>query len=273
MTSKAKGDHRYDRQLELFGREGQAKLEAARVAVLGLGGLGSHVCQQLAYLGVREFVLADHDDVEVTNLNRLIGATPADVDTSKIDVAVRTIMAVQPDAAIQPIDTKLPDRRIDSALDGCDLIMGCFDNDYPRLLATGLASERGIVYIDTASGIEVEPLFYGGHVLVAGDAPGCLHCFRELDQNEIRRAQLTEEQLEVEAKIYGIPVERLRGTGPSVVTLNGVVASIATTEAMAWLTGLRAPHKLQKYYANYGTVRQSGDAPIPDCFYCAQWVR
>jgi hypothetical protein len=183
------------------------------------------------------------------------------------------IMAVQPQSNIVRIDAKLPNVRIDSALDDVDLIMGCFDNDYPRLLTTARASERKTVYIDAASGIDVESLFYGGRVLVAGESAGCLYCLGELDQNEIRRAQLTAEQLQVEADIYGVPIEQLSGTGPSVVTLNGVVASIATTEAMAVLTGLRRGHKLHKYLANFGVVRQSGDLPSPDCFYCTQWAR
>jgi molybdopterin-synthase adenylyltransferase len=272
MDATARADHRYDRQLELFGREGQDRLEAARVAVLGVGGLGSHACQQLAYLGVRSFLLVDDDDVEDTNLNRLIGASSEDIGTSKLDIAIRMITAVQPQSNIVRVDAKLPDVRVDSALDDVDLIMGCFDNDYPRLLTTALASERKTVYIDVASGIDVESLFYGGRVLVAGESAGCLHCLGELDQNEIRRAQLTGEQLQVEADIYGVPIEKLSGTGPAVVTLSGVVASIATTEAMAVLTGLRRGHKLQKYLANFGVVRQSGAAPSLDCFYCAQWA-
>ena len=62
---------RFDRQILLFGAAGQEKIAAARVAIVGLGGLGSHVAQQLAYLGVRSLVLVDGDCVTRSNLNRL----------------------------------------------------------------------------------------------------------------------------------------------------------------------------------------------------------
>ncbi len=91
---------RFDRQILLFGEEGQKKIAAVHVAIVGLGGLGSHVAQQLAYLGVERFVLIDGDIVQKTNLNRLIGATVEDADAKrlKVDVSERTIKAIQPAA-------------------------------------------------------------------------------------------------------------------------------------------------------------------------------
>lgn len=56
---------RFDRQILLFGEEGQEKLAAATVAIVGVGGLGSHVVQQLAYLGIRRFLLVDGERVVI----------------------------------------------------------------------------------------------------------------------------------------------------------------------------------------------------------------
>src|SRR4051812_46946121 len=65
---------RFDRQIALFGEEGQAKVAAATVAVVGVGGLGSHLVQQLALLGVRQFALIDCEELADTNRNRYVTA-------------------------------------------------------------------------------------------------------------------------------------------------------------------------------------------------------
>jgi hypothetical protein len=67
---------RYDRLVHGFGREAYTRLRDTHVGVIGCGGGASHVIQQLAYLGVGKLTLVDADLVEVTNLNRLIGAVP-----------------------------------------------------------------------------------------------------------------------------------------------------------------------------------------------------
>jgi hypothetical protein len=264
---------RYSRQLGLLGNEGQTKIERATIAVLGLGGLGSHICQQLAYLGVRHFILVDDDSVEDSNLNRLIGATFNDVGVSKVSVAVKLIQGIQPSASIELIQTKLPDAGAELKIANADLILGCFDNDYPRLITTELAAKYKKPYIDAASDVILEDdmLTYGGRVVVSGDSRGCLSCMQKLDQVEIRRAQMDSAQLETEAKIYGVPVSELRGTGPSVVTINGVVASLAATEAMVLLTDLRKSVKIQTYNGHIGGVTKSLDSPRSTCYYCDNW--
>jgi molybdopterin-synthase adenylyltransferase len=70
---------RYSRNEALFGVEGQKKIAATKVAIIGLGGLGSHVAQQLAYLGVQHYAPVDFDIVTNSSMNRLIGALDADV--------------------------------------------------------------------------------------------------------------------------------------------------------------------------------------------------
>jgi molybdopterin/thiamine biosynthesis adenylyltransferase len=260
---------RLSQQTQFFGSAGRDRLAQARVAILGLGGLGSHVSQQLAYLGVQNYILVDHDTVDTTNLNRLIGATLADVDKLKVEIAKRTILAVEPDALVSPIERQLPNDQIAAALNDVDIVIGCFDNDYARLLALAEASQLAVPYVDAATDIADHGSVYGGRVVVSGQGRGCLHCRGMLDQDQIRRAQMTQEQLEVEARTYGVPVEELLpGTGPSVVTLNGVVASLAATEAMAIITGLRDGTPLQTYYGHWGRITTNLDPPAAECYYC-----
>lgn len=271
MTADA--ETRYIRQLDIFTAEGQRRIGAARIAVLGLGGLGSHVCQQLAYLGAKRFVLVDDDLVDETNLNRLVGATGSDVGIAKNVIMERLIKSVQPTAEVDSIVAMLPHDHIDAAISSTDLIMGCFDNDYPRLMTTALASEHRVPYVDAASGINVgeASLDFGGRVVVAGIAKGCLNCMNMLDQDEIRRAQMNDAELEQEAKLYGVSVESLRGTGPSVVAINGVIASLAVVEAMHILSRIKIRRDPVITYRGVPGWITRKDPPTDECYYCSIW--
>ena len=94
-TEEAIGE-RFDRQVRAFGQDGQRVIAGLRVAIVGLGGTGSLIAQQLAHLGVYDFVLLDVDHLETSNLNRVVGATPGDVGSSKVAVAARMIKAINP---------------------------------------------------------------------------------------------------------------------------------------------------------------------------------
>lgn len=265
---------RYDRNVMLFGAEGQKRIKTARVGMAGLGGLGCHMVQQLGYLGVNRYVLADGDRASDHSLNRLVTAHPYDVGEYKTDLAERLIRAINPDAEVVNIRHHLPHPKALDGLAGVDLILGGLDNDAPRLHLTDLASQHQIVYIDAATDTHADagPLVYGGRVVTAGIGPGCLFCLDLLDQRQVRQAAMTEEERALDAAIYGVPATALDTSGPSVVTINGVVASLATTEAMVHLTGLRTPKTQLTYRADRGGVRINLDPPTrPACPYCARW--
>ena len=65
---------RFDRQESFFGKAGQEKLRHASVAIVGVGGLGTHVAQQLALLGIGKLALIDHEELSETNRNRYVSA-------------------------------------------------------------------------------------------------------------------------------------------------------------------------------------------------------
>ena len=69
-------------------------------------------------------------------------------------------------------------------------------------------------------------------------------------------------------EIYGVDRAALGRSGPSVVSINGVVASLAVTEFMVTATGLRAPKPALNYYGKLGRLTSPVDPPAPDCYYC-----
>lgn len=262
---------RFERQRRFFGDQGHERLRATTVAVVGVGGLGSHVVQQLAYLGVGKLALIDPDTLEDSNRNRLIGSRAADaVGTSKVVLAERLVREIDPSIEVLGHATDFRSNVAERALQNAVWIFGCVDNDGARLLLTQRCAETGKVYVDTATEIHVADgdLDYGGRVCVAAGGRGCPFCLGLLSQEDIRRSLASEEQRKDLAGIYGVDPDALGGSGPAVVYLNGIIASIAVAEFAAAVTGLRAATRLLEYRGKIGVVTMSMDEPEADCPYC-----
>lgn len=112
-----------------------------------------------------------------------------------------------------------------------------------------------------------ESLWYGGRVILCAGS-GCLVCLQLLDQEQIALDQMDQHERQADERIYGVARGALRGPGPSVVSVNGAVASLAVTEFMVHITGLRAPVAQLTYRADLGTVTKSLDQPAEGCYYC-----
>lgn len=121
---------RYSRQIMLpdFDIAGQEKLLAAKVLIVGLGGLGSPVALYLAAAGVGELWLADHDTVDSSNLQRQIAHGEADIKRSKVDSAADAIHRINADTRICVMQKKLEGKSLDDAVQVVDLVVDCSDN-------------------------------------------------------------------------------------------------------------------------------------------------
>jgi hypothetical protein len=258
---------RYSRQEALFGEEGQRKIAEVRVAIVGVGGVGSHVAQQLAYLGIKQYVLIDDDRVSQSNLNRLIGAADSDLEKHKVDVLSRLIHTIQPDAEVRRIETSLLSQEAFAAMQGANFVFGCVDTDGVRLVLLELCCTHRKPYIDISTDVP-DPKSFGGRQVFTGLAKGCTMCRGELSQREIRRFFATPEQREEDDRIYGVKRSALGETGPSVVSLNGILASIGVTEFTVHITGLRPAFPYLVYRGEMGIVTRPADTPTPNCYYC-----
>ena len=92
---------RFHRNLDLFGAEGMRRIREARVAVVGLGGVGSHAALALARSGVGRLLLVDSDVVTASSLNRSPVAGPGDIGRPKTDVLAEHLSASCPDTALE----------------------------------------------------------------------------------------------------------------------------------------------------------------------------
>ncbi len=265
-------NERFDRQIRLFGAAGQEKLRAATVAIVGVGGLGTHVVQQLALLGVRRLVLIDGEDLDTTNRNRYIGAWHDDSipGSRKVDLGERLAKLIDPDIAVATVPRSFVTEDGFRYIANADYVFGCLDSEGARLVLNELCAAYARPYFDLASDIVPgDAPNYGGRVCVAWDGTGCIVCLGVLDTAEAQ-ADLSGlgERRDREA-IYGIRKTELARSGPSVVSINGVVASFGVTEFVVAVTGLRVPKRLATYYGHMGRLTVvSMEDPADDCYYC-----
>jgi len=235
---------RYDRQ-SFLGARAQEAIATARVGIVGLGGGGSHLVQQLAHLGFSHYVLYDPDQVEESNLNRLVGATQTDAleHRPKLAVAERVLRALLPEVEIDAFAVRWQDHPL--PLRSCDVIVGGLDSLLDRSELEVCARRFLVPYIDIGLGVRriaPEPPRMSGQIVLSMPGYPCFRCI----------GFLNEEDLAAEARLYGDA-----GPRPQVVWANGLLASIATGLVVDlvtdWTESLRAPVYLT-YDANSGVV-------------------
>lgn len=235
-----------DRQ-SFLGPGSDMVLARTTVGIVGLGGGGSHVAQQLAHVGVGCFVLIDPDTIEDTNLNRLVGGIWADIGrkTAKVEIARRLILAVRPNAQVRVV--KADWQTTSEALKLCDVIVGGLDSVRAKDELDAFCRRFLIPYIDQGMDVHGE----AGRHLISGQVvlsmPGrpCLRCF----------GIVTEDALTQEGRNYGAA-----GGKPQVVWPNGVLASTAVGLVMQLVTpwfSTPADSAYMEYDGNLGTVTPS----------------
>lgn len=121
--------NQFSRTELLIGKENVEKLNKSKVAIFGIGGVGSFVVEGLARAGIGNFVLIDHDIVSKTNINRQIIATTKTIGMLKVEVARERILEINPDAKVEiikeffmPDSKEILDNSIDYIVDAIDTI-------------------------------------------------------------------------------------------------------------------------------------------------------
>ena len=263
---------RFDRHMALFGSEGQKRIAATHAVIVGAGGLGSHVLQQLALLGVGHITAIDSEELAESNRNRYVTAHFDDAvpGTAKVDIAERMIQAIDPTIRIDKISDSFVSNAGFDAIISADYVFGCLDSEGARLVLNELCAAYTRPYWDLASDVvRGDPPEYGGRICTnTWTETGCLACRRLIDLEEAQLDLATPEARRDHEAIYGIKATALGRSGPSVVSINGVVASLGVTEFMVAVTGLRRPRPILMYYGHMGRLTSPTDLPESGCFYC-----
>lgn len=120
---------RYSRHILLdeLGVDGQERLLAAHVLVVGAGGLGCPAALYLASAGVGRITIADHDRVDLTNLQRQIGHDMASIGVAKVQSLQRRLTGINPEVQVLPLQEKLAGERLREAVAAVDVVLDCSD--------------------------------------------------------------------------------------------------------------------------------------------------
>jgi hypothetical protein len=145
----------FDRATALTGSGALAQLAERTVAVVGASGTGSLVCELLARAGCKRILLIDHDVVKLVNLNRILYSTSDDAKhrRPKADVLKRGIESLGLGCEVISILGSILDDSVLQRLNEADLILGCLDKDYPRMLLCKYAYQHIVPYIDVGAEI------------------------------------------------------------------------------------------------------------------------
>jgi adenylyltransferase/sulfurtransferase len=183
MSEKSIYKEFYSRQIVLkeLGRKGQRKLAESKVAVVGLGGLGTASSLYLALTGVGHLRLIDQDTVELHNLHRQILYTPNDLHYPKVEVSAERLKKVNPLVKVEAVPENLNANNVEKLLSGVDCVVDGLDNMRTRYLINRACAKLGIPYVfGAAIGIE-------GNISVfhPPDTP-CLECiFPNIDDSNL----------------------------------------------------------------------------------------
>ena len=206
---------RYSRHILLpeIGIEGQERIAAARVLIVGAGGLGSPAAYYLASAGVGTLALADSDTVDFTNLQRQILHREATVGQLKVASGRETLAALNPECRVVPLPERLDGSRLADEVALADVVLDCSDN-----FATRHAINRACIHAGKplVSGAAVR---FDGQVAVFDgrqEASPCYHClFPEAEDVE-----------EMRCAVMGI-----------FAPLTGIIGTVQAAEALKLLAG------------------------------------
>src|SRR4030043_2101625 len=164
---------RYDRQIMIygFGEAGQEKLKKAKVFLAGAGGLGSPVAIYLTTAGIGTLRIADHDKVELSNLNRQVLHWKENIGKRKVDSAAAKLGKFNPGVKIEPIFETITVASLSQLVGDADLIVDAMDNLPTRYILNRTAIKKGIPFFHGA--------VYGFEGRAMTGLPGktaCLNC-------------------------------------------------------------------------------------------------
>jgi molybdopterin/thiamine biosynthesis adenylyltransferase len=262
----------FDRQVRAFGNEGQQLLRNLRVGVVGCGGTGSAVLEQLTRLGVGALTFIDYDTVTETNITRIYGSTRDDVDRPKVDVLHDHLASVGLDTSLRRINGDITRRNIMEQLRDCDVIFACTDDDGGRGILSRLAYwylmpviDMGVVIASTHG--KVSAVF--GRITTATPGEPCLLCRGEFDPTRAREQQYSES--ERRALIEEGYARGLAERAPAVIAYTTTVASHAVADLLQRIFGFgdpAIPSKQLLGISDREIRRQKGRAR--DGCYCTQ---
>ena len=224
----------FDRSIRAFGGAIQAVLGELRVAVVGCGGTGSAVIEQLSRLGVRNFQIFDPDTLTASNLTRVYGSSPDDIGKPKVHVIASHISRIAPGTEVVAEHSAITHQRTAAQLIDADVIFGCTDDNSGRLVLSRIATYFMTPVIDC--GVKLTSSDDGsltgidGRVTILGPGAACLVCRERIDFARAAAEMLTPS--EHRRRVTEGYAPSMPDAEPAVVTYTTQVAAAAVSELL-----------------------------------------
>ena len=155
-------ESKFSRTEMLVGNEGMEKLKEAKVAVFGLGGVGSFVCEGLARSGVGNFILVDFDRIDESNINRQLIATVNTIGRYKVDLMKERILEINPDANVETYkEFYMADSTTDIITEDLSYAVDCVDTIMAKIAVICKCDEIGVPVISSmGTGNKLDPTMF-----------------------------------------------------------------------------------------------------------------
>ncbi|MET8631768.1 ThiF family adenylyltransferase [Streptomyces sp. NPDC004680] len=229
----------HDRHIRAFGPDITRVLAQLRIAIVGTGGTGSAVAEQLARLGVGHLTLIDPDTLSDSNLTRVYGSTPDDVGRHKADVLADYLHRIAPTTAVTAVVGSVSQLHIARHVVGADIVFGCTDDDAGRMRLSRFSYTYRTPLIDC--GVQIDADEYHvirgiiGRVSVLHQGAACLLCRgRVSPQIAAAQERAPREQARLQREGYA---PALPGTEPAVIAYTTATAAAAVNELLERLVG------------------------------------
>jgi molybdopterin/thiamine biosynthesis adenylyltransferase/proteasome lid subunit RPN8/RPN11 len=263
----------FDRQVRAFGPDIQKLLARLHVGVVGAGGTGSSVTEQLVRLGVGTVSVFDRDVFDKTNVNRVYGSSIADAGRNKAHIAGEAAQRTGLPTAVRVYPEHITVRGTAMRLRACDIVFGCTDRHAPRGILVQLALRYFIPVIDTGVKIDSKDGTIRGvtgrvTTLLPGEA--CLFCRERISAETIRLESLTLNERRALADEGYAP--ELETPAPAVIPFTTAVAAQAVTELLHRLTGFMGEDRRSSEVLlvfSESRTRTNRQPPNPECL-CAK---
>lgn len=261
----------FDRNVRAFGPAIQAILGDLRVAIVGAGGTGSAVAEQLVRLGVRHLHLIDNDTLSGSNVTRVYGSTPCEVGRPKVAVLRDHLTAIAPDLNCAAERGMITVKGVAKKLCASDVVFGCTDDNAGRLILSRLSTYLLTPVIDLGvllssdqagrlSGID-------GRVTTLTPGAGCLVCRDRVDMARAAAEMKTPDERRRLADEGYAPA--LGQVEPAVIAFTTAVAAAAINELLDRLIGYGPPERPTETLLRLHEREMSTNRALPrDAHYC-----
>jgi molybdopterin/thiamine biosynthesis adenylyltransferase/proteasome lid subunit RPN8/RPN11 len=265
----------FDRQIRAFGSEIQVVLGCLHVGVVGNGGTGSAVAEQLIRLGIGKLSVYDSQALEPSNVTRVYGSGAGDVGRPKVEIVRDHATCIGLNAEVVPFPADITQRLIAESLRDCDIIFGCTDDEWGRSILCRIATDYCIPVFDMGVKIDSHEgriASVEGRVTTLAPGTACLLCRGRITADGVRADVIQKhDSAQAEELRRQQYAPELHENAPAVIPFTTGIASTAIREFLHRLTGFMGSERVSSEVIEFFDqcrTRTNQVLPKPDCLCC-----